>query len=137
MKKLTFFLALITIIILPNSSYCQNIDPRIQEVYGNMTEELVSKDPDRLKFLNDLLQNRLTIEKTQKNLEGYNIQKLSEVPLFNKFNPGLKRDAEFNPNSFNPLKYLLNFYSFEIEPVYYIIDNTDYIIVIKSQGKRN
>src|ERR1700740_2379126 len=83
------------------SATAQEIDPRIKEVYKDKTQELVGNDPDRLKALNDLLQNRIKIE-TSPNLIGDKYPKLSSVDLLNKYNPDLKKDVVFDPNNFNP-----------------------------------
>jgi hypothetical protein len=45
----------------------------------------------------------------------------------------LQRDANFNPQNFNPLKYLFNFYSRGTQM--YRVDNTNYFIIIESQYK--
>lgn len=108
----------------------QSIDSRIQEVYADKTQELVVNRPSRLVYLNDILQNRVIIE-TMVNEVGDKFPKLSQVELLNKYNPVLSREAVFNPETFNPLKY--NFEFFSKSDVIYRVDNTDYVIIIKSQ----
>lgn len=58
---------------------------------------------------------------------------LSTVILLNKYNPELKRDnaQNFNPETFNPLKY--NFAFFAKTDQIYRVDGTNYIIVIHPQ----
>jgi hypothetical protein len=59
--------------------------------------------------------------------EGY--KHLSAVSLKNKCNPALTRDElNFNPVTFNPLKYFLNWYPTVITK--YRVDNTNYVIVV-------
>jgi len=54
---------------------------------------------------------------------------LSNAILANKCNPALQRDeANFNPDTFNPLKYFLNFTPGTSTT--YRVDNSSYIIVI-------
>ena len=58
---------------------------------------------------------------------------LSDVPLMDYYVNTLDRDTNFNPQNFNPLKYLFSFYSKGTHM--YRVDNTSYFIIIKSQHK--
>jgi len=111
-------------------SAAQNVEAKIQEVYADKTQELVLNDPERHALLIDLLQNRLKVMESQPNTKE-NYIKLSEIALLNKYNPALTRDASFDPENFNPLKYNLNF--FPKTTTAYRIDNTNYIIIIQPQ----
>lgn len=54
---------------------------------------------------------------------------LSAILLKNKCNPAMTRDElNFNPASFNPLKYFLNWYPATVTK--YRVDNSSYIIVV-------
>lgn len=132
MKNIFYpFLALLFFVFINiNNSSAQQINSKIQEVYGDKTQEMVGNDPERLSFFNDLLLNRIEIIKSDNSSEDKYI-KLSTVALLNKYNPNLKRDTDFDPLNFNPLKYNLIFTS--KKTVIYRIDNTDYIIVIQPQ----
>jgi hypothetical protein len=110
--------------------YSQTIDPKIQEVYADKTQELILNDPERHALLNDLLQNRIKIVESPANPKE-NYAKLSDITLLNKYNPSLTRDASFDPADFNPLKYNFNF--FPKMTTSYRIDNTSYIIMIYPQ----
>jgi hypothetical protein len=59
----TTFCSIITILFLSfvnmNESFAQQINPKIQEVYGIRTQEILQNDPERIKILNDLLDNRI------------------------------------------------------------------------------
>ncbi|OUS00571.1 hypothetical protein A9Q86_10190 [Flavobacteriales bacterium 33_180_T64] len=105
----------------------------INEVYGNKTNENVLDKPQRLKDIKNILRNRVEI----KNIPNQSDQKpctlLSEVPLMDYYVDNLQRDINFNPENFNPLKYLFNFYSYGSHM--YRVDNTNYFIIIKSQHK--
>ena len=124
---LLFFLFTSTVTIKLNA---QDIDKRISEVYGNQTEQIFKNDPERLIKLNDLLENRVSIITSQKSGND-KYPKLSSVALLNKYNPDLRRDDVFDASTFNVLKYDLNFFS--NDSFIYVIDNTDYLIVIKGQ----
>nr|WP_321231184.1 hypothetical protein [uncultured Psychroserpens sp.] len=103
----------------------------INEVYGNTANENILDKPQRLKDIKNILRNRVEI----KNLSNPRDQKqctlLSEVPLFDYYVSGLQRDTNFNPQDFNPLKYLFNYNSYGTHM--YRVDNTNYFIIIKSQ----
>lgn len=129
-KLLTTLLVCITYI----STTAQEIDSRITEVYADKTQELVLNDPDRLRDLTDLLQNRLKVE-LMPNAGDDKFTHLSQMPLLNKYNPNLNRDKIFDINTFNPLKYSLNF--FPKSTVIYRIDNSDYVIIIEPQSTKH
>jgi hypothetical protein len=105
----------------------------INEVYGNKAMNTVLNKPQRLKDIKNILRNRVEI----KNIPNESDQKpctlLSEVPLMDYYVNNLERDSNFNPQNFNPLKYLFNFYSYGSHM--YRVDNTNYFIIIKSQHK--
>ena len=104
------------------------IDQYIEQVYGVYADELVF-NTSKYGLIKTLLRNRIEY-KQQSDLSGKEFKKLSEVPLKNKYNPDLRRDATFNPNNFNPLKYQMDF--FNTNGVVYRVDNTNYLIIIKS-----
>jgi len=105
----------------------------INEVYGSTAHANILNIPQRLKDTKNILRNRVEI----KNIPNIRDQKectlLSEVPLLDYYVDNLQRDVNFNPQNFNPLKYLFEFYSFGTHM--YRVDNTNYFIIIKSQHK--
>lgn len=127
MKKL---IATIFFAFMFTASNAQQINSKIQELYGDKTREIAQNDPERIKALTNLLDNRVQVVESPVNAKEV-YPKLSEMGLLNKYNPDLKRDLVFDPNNFNPLKYDLNFFSKKTEA--YRVDNTDYIIVIQPQ----
>jgi hypothetical protein len=129
-----FFLTLtFSVFINLNTVIGQQVNSKIQEVYGDKTQEIAQNDPERIKVLNDLLDNRIKIiESPIVGEDKYT--KLSSVPLLNKYNANLKRDLTFDPANFNPLKYSMNFFTSEVQ--IYRVDNTDYLIVIQQQGSK-
>lgn len=125
-----FLTVLFFVFLNTNISTAQETNAKIQEVYGDKTQELVINDPERLSFLTDLLENRIKVIEMPAN-EKKAYTKLSTMPLVNKYNAAIKRDFIFDPNNFNPLKYDLIFSSKKTEV--YQIDNTNYFIVIQPQ----
>jgi hypothetical protein len=135
MKHLFYSFFTFALIALANVSdaSAQQVNAKIQEVYGDKTQEIAQNDPERIKLLNDLLDNRIKIiESPIVGEDKYT--KLSSVPLLNKYNTNLKRDLTFDPANFNPLKYSMNFFTSEVQ--IYRVDNTDYLIVIQQQGSK-
>jgi len=124
------FFTVLFIVVSYQNSIAQQINPKIQEVYGSMTEQILQSNPDRIKLLNDLLENRIKILNSP--IVGDDkYTKLSSVPLLNKYNPNLERDKEFDPENFNALKYNMNFFTTQTQV--YRVDNTDFIIIINPQ----
>nr|WP_321225179.1 hypothetical protein [uncultured Psychroserpens sp.] len=105
----------------------------INEVYGSTANDNVLNKPQRLKDIKNILRNRVEI----KNIPNRSDQKpctlLSDVLLMDYYVANLQRDTNFNPQNFNPLKYLFNYNSYGTHM--YRVDNTNYFIVIKSQHK--
>ena len=105
----------------------------ITEVYGSTANENILDKPQRLKDIKNNIRNRVEI----KNIPNPSDQKpcpfLSEVPLMDYYVLGLQRDINFNPQNFNPLKYLFNYNSYGTHM--YRVDNTNYFVIIKSQHK--
>ncbi|MEO6348485.1 MAG: hypothetical protein ABIO60_11320 [Aquaticitalea sp.] len=104
---------------------------KIKEVYGDEAESLILNRPHRLQDIKNILRNRIVYRQTQdgKILKGCPL--LSTVPLFDYYVPRVSRDAIFNRDTFNPLKYSFNFYS--NSAFMYKVDNSNYYILIKSQ----
>lgn len=132
MKNTTFrTLALLFVLFMSfNDSFSQQINPKIEELLGDKTQEIIQNDPERIKVLNDLLENRIKIMESPVVGED-KYTKLSTVPLANKYNPSIQRDIVFDPATFNPLKYNMNFFTSQTQ--IYRVDNTDYLIVIQQQ----
>ena len=56
---------------------------------------------------------------------------LSEIPLFNIYVSNLEREAVFEPENFNPLKYNFEFHNPSIQR--FKVDNSNYFITIMPQ----
>ncbi|WP_298905061.1 hypothetical protein [uncultured Psychroserpens sp.] len=105
----------------------------INEVYGNKTNTNVLSKPQRLKDIKNILRNRVEIKNIPNSSDQKPCTLLSEVPLMDYYVSDLQRDTNFNPQNFNPLKYLFNFNSYGSHM--YRVDNTNYFIIVKSQHK--
>lgn len=104
----------------------------LKEVYADKLNEYVLSKPNRLKDFKHLLRNRIQIQEMPKLIQhSEKFSLLSEAGLFNSYNKSLKADTSFNINTFNVLKYNLQFYNNGTK--IYRIDNTNYFIIIKSQ----
>lgn len=103
----------------------------ITEVYGETTADNVLGNPIRLKNIKNILRNRVEILELPADKNKKSCPLLSTVPLMDYYVDGLERDVVFNPETFNPLKYLFNFNSNGSE--LYKVDNSNYYIYIKSQ----
>ena len=124
---------------LPLVNYNQNVDApltmaerqQLEAVYGDKLQKYVLSKPQRLKAIKNILRNRVEIKEISNPHDQKDCVLLSEVSLFDYYVPNFKRDALFNPNTFNPLKYNFEFYSRGAHM--YRVDNTNYFIIIKSQ----
>ena len=116
-----------------NNTGNQAVDPRISEVFADQLQQLVLSDPQRLKNLNAILNQRYeVVDFTYKSDEKH--PKLSSVRLFNKYNPNLQRDVIFDKSTFNILRYDLDFYA-PTDKIYRI-DDTNLIIIVHPQNLR-
>lgn len=103
------------------------------EAYGDELDEYILNRPQRLKDVKDILRNRVKIELASRNEKSAYLPLLSTVALFTTYNSALKRDVNFDKNTFNPLKYQFHFHGFGTSM--YRVDNTNYIVIIKPQQR--
>ncbi len=108
-------------------------DQFIKQVYVNQGASQITPKTRKYSFMktffNELIQY-VTYDPAK--LQLLNYTKLSQIELFNDYNKGLPRDASFNPATFNPFKYKLDFYSNKVQFIH--VDNTNYVIVIQPQS---
>ena len=105
----------------------QQIENHIREVFADQADSLVfGKSVQRLKLITSFF-NRISM-KSVPEYRGKKFKLLSSLPLIDKYNSKLKRDAVFNPETFNALKYEFNIASKDKQ--IFRIDRTDYIIII-------
>ena len=115
-----------------NAPLTANELAKLKEVYADKLDEYVINRPEYLKYMKHLLRNRIEIvEKPDliKHKEKYEL--LSDVGLFDNYNKNLTQDANYNPETFNVLKYKVRIHGNGSS--IYRIDNTNYFIIIKSQ----
>lgn len=106
------------------------IHPKISEVFGSEADRWQVEMPSLLKFYEHLLTERISyIEQREEPGEKY--RKLSTIELENKINANIQRDLEFNTDTFNPLKYRMDFSSRHTQV--YRVDGTTFLIIIKGQ----
>ncbi|RLJ59810.1 hypothetical protein CLV86_2875 [Lacinutrix venerupis] len=104
----------------------------IKEVYADKVDAYVLSRPQKVKDLKNLLRNRILIKDMPEligNTDKY--KTLSEAGLFNNYNSNLTFDKVYNKDTFNVLKYNLEFFGRGSR--IYRIDNTSLFIVILSQ----
>jgi len=113
----------------------EKFDLYINQVYINSGEDFIKPDSRRYVYFKELFLNRIRFVKSDgKKLSlDSSLNKLSSVGLYNTYNKGLMRDMSFDPTSFNPFKYNLDFYS--AEKLIYWVDNSDYLLVITPQER--
>ena len=96
------------------------------EVYLNSEYKL---NPEIEKVTMEKLNRVVFIVKPYEERENYKL--ISSVPKKNKYNSSLNYDlTNFQLEEFNPLKY--NFQFYENYNQFFRIDNTDYLLMIKS-----
>lgn len=101
----------------------------ITEVYGSS----IDKNSQLYKNLQVLLRERIIfIQQQEEQFEKY--QKLTDIPLFNKYNSSLVRDVVFDKETFNVLKYNLTFYS--NFPKIYRVDS-NWLVKVEPQNKND
>lgn len=121
--------------LLVNSAFSQTTAKSNPDLQQSFIEEVfgtnITKDGQHYKNLQILLLER--IEFTNVKLDQHEkFPKLSQQPLFNKYNDKISRDVNFDQNNFNVLKYDLNFFSPRTKV--YRIDNSDWLIIIHPQS---
>ena len=108
---------------------------KLKEVYGAALKTEILDRPTRILTIKEILRNRVILREITDPNKQKPCPKLSEISLFDAFVPTLKKDAVFNPYSFNPLKYDFKYH----KPGFQLIrvDNTNYFIIIKPQHYNN
>lgn len=103
---------------------------KINEVFG---AEFFADNEDGYGFWVNLLENRISfVEEPISPDEKY--EKISEAGLANKYNSSITPfgTEDFSVETFNPVRYLLDYYQSKLTKVYRI-DNTDYLLIIQPQ----
>lgn len=102
---------------------------KLKYIYGDQLKKYVLDKPSRVKDIKHILRNRVGIQNEEvKDISNYPL--LSTVSIFDVFNNSIQFPL-FNKDNFNPLIYNFNFNS--KTRLIYRVDNTNYLIVIKSK----
>ena len=102
---------------------------KLEYVYGDKLKKYVLDKPSRVNDIKHIFRNSVLIQNEDvKDISNYPL--LSSVPVFDVFNNKMIIPT-FNKDSFNPLIYNFNFNS--KRRLIYRVDNTNYLIVIKSK----
>lgn len=137
MKILTRFILAILLLIgfssfektVQRGNYTTDqINNFVREVFADQSDVLVFKSTSgRQALIVGFLDRFQIINKSQYKDKQYRL--LSSIPLVNKYNPNLRRDAAVSPATFNPLKYAFPMSSTKKE--IFRVDATDYVIIIE------
>lgn len=105
---------------------------KLKYVYGDKLQKYVLDKPSRVKDIKHIFRNRVVIQNEDvKDISNYPL--LSSVPVFDSFN-NLVQFPLFDKVTFNPLIFNFNFNS--KRRLIYRVDNTNYLIIIKSKFRR-
>jgi len=115
----------------PKNNFTDNeINDFIIEVFQDQATSLVfNTETYRYKLIKTFFKDKYFIE-YKPEYTGKKFELLSTLGINNKYNKNLIIDTYYNPNTFNPLKYKFPLSSNSRKM--YRIDNTDYIISIKT-----
>lgn len=104
----------------------EEIANRISQVYGN---DFVLNNPTLVTALGEVMTQRIEYRVVEQNPDEKYVL-LSSFLLNTKVNQALQgvNPESFNVNTFNPLAYLIEFFSNKAQMIR--IDNTDYVMVI-------
>lgn len=127
MKKIIILFAFILNISLLKA---QTVDDKISEVYGDVNGAFFRGNVGLYSQFQNLLQNRIKIEQMPYE-NGEKFTKISSLTINNKYNNALAHAPFINTESFNPLKYNMDFFAKTTK--IYRIDNTNLIVVIDPQ----
>jgi len=113
---------------ITNVTVTPKVEAFAKEIFKNSPNYIT---PEMLSILQEHY-NRVEI-KQEPFTAGENYTPLSKTYFINKYNPDLKKDdTNFNPATFNPLKYALNFDA--RADMVYRVDNTNYIILVHKRS---
>lgn len=102
---------------------------KLKYIYGDQLKKYVLDKPSRVKDIKHILRNRVVIQNEDvKDISNYPL--LSTISVFDVFNNSIQFPL-FDKENFNPLIYNFNFNS--KTRLIYRVDNTNYLIVIKSK----
>ena len=102
---------------------------KLKYIYGDKLKKYVLDKPSRVKDIKHIFRNRVVVQSEEvKDISTYPL--LSTISVFDVFNNSIQFPL-FDKENFNPLIYNFNFNS--KTRLIYRVDNTNYLIVIKSK----
>ena len=108
----------------------REINDFIIEVFQDQATHLVfNPRSKRMKLITNFFNKQFSIEYNPQYF-GKKFKKISDLGLNNKYNKSLVLDRNYNPRTFNPLKYKFPLSSKSKEM--FRVGNTNYIITIKT-----
>lgn len=122
MKKIILVLCIVSAASFAANAQLSNTD-KISQVYGSFASQL---NPEQLSWINNCL-SRCQIIEAADLPQGVTTKVLSTVSLQKKF-VDVQPDATYNSQTFNPLKYNINF--FNKADQYFTIDNTSKVLKV-------
>lgn len=102
-----------------------NFDRYINEVYADQAD--AQRNVVHFQQMRDLIEIRLAVVTLPEN-EITGVRSTNDVNLLNKYNENLDYDTTCNPDTFNPFKYDLEFYTTNFKA--YRIANTNTLLLI-------
>lgn len=103
------------------------INAFIEEAYSDNYQVFID-DSKKHALLVDFFQNRLSFE-TSENYAGKVYRNISDLELDTKYNSNQQRDLEYDLQTFNPLKYKIEF--FPQKTIVYKLGDTQYYMLIQ------
>lgn len=132
-------ITLVVSTIIASSAFCQEAMPatavanndhsKLITVYG---QAWINSNPGMVQALEECYNSRIIYEQVELT-EGDKYPLLSSFPLFNKFNPKIEPIvySEFNPQTFNPFIYNIEFLSDRTQIIR--VDGTNWVIIIRER----
>ena len=111
----------------------EKFDQYVAEVFIGEGTQYFGPETLNYKDLKKMYKNRIyfaTYDAATIAAKGF--QNLSTVPLFTVYNEGLERDAVFDVNTFNPLKYYFDYHTKATQV--FVLDGTNTVMIIYPQS---
>lgn len=121
--------AICLLVVVASAAYAQSssaVDQRITEVYGDYIQHLSQQQLQNL--VTDL--QRTEVQQVPVS-QGESYPLLSSLRVINKYRPELQKEAVFDPQHINPLKYAVDFTAHK--DIMYRIDGTDYVLLVRKK----
>jgi len=128
-----FFLVLANLVCAQQFENKQFIDKCIKEVYQDQADAMVFKHSSERYNIYKTFLKHISVE-YHPELADKKITSTDDLDLNNEYNSNLKYDKSYNANTFNPIKYLFPFITYNQKV--FRIAQTDYLIIISPTTNR-